>query len=189
MTPMTAPDMRAAALGFWFSPPRWVRLLLGLVLLLAGMVILGDVVLAAIVSAFLVGAIAIAAGLFEIGYAVWTKGWGGFGWQLLLGALYVICGVVLITQPVLGAMALTFALGLALAISGFLRIAIAVDHWRDKGWIILLSGVFGVVAGLIILTGFPRTSLWVLGLLLGVDLVWHGLAWFTYNWLPAFRSA
>jgi uncharacterized membrane protein HdeD (DUF308 family) len=53
----------------------------------------------------------------------------------------------------------------------------------------LLSGVFGILAGLIIVTGFPMSGLWVLGLLLGIDLIAHGAAWLTYAWLPAMRSA
>ena len=52
-------------------------------------------------------------------------------------------------------------------------------------WIMLLSGVFGVLAGIVILTGFPMTGLWVLGFLLGVDLISHGLGWLAYAWKPA----
>jgi uncharacterized membrane protein HdeD (DUF308 family) len=51
----------------------------------------------------------------------------------------------------------------------------------------LISGVFGVIAGIIILAGWPASGLWVLGLLLGVDLIVHGAAWLMYGILP--RSA
>jgi uncharacterized membrane protein HdeD (DUF308 family) len=53
----------------------------------------------------------------------------------------------------------------------------------------LLSGLFGVLAGLVILTGFPMTGLWVLGFLLGVDLISHGVGWLTYAWQPTARTA
>jgi uncharacterized membrane protein HdeD (DUF308 family) len=53
----------------------------------------------------------------------------------------------------------------------------------------LLSGSFGVLAGLVILTGFPMTGLWVLGFLLGVDLISHGIAWLIYAWRPATKTA
>jgi uncharacterized membrane protein HdeD (DUF308 family) len=49
--------------------------------------------------------------------------------------------------------------------------------------------VFGVLAGLVILTGFPKTGLWVLGFLLGVDLISHGIAWLSYAWQPVRRTA
>ena len=69
--------------------------------------------------------------------------------------------------------------------SGIVRVMLSFRHWREAGWLMLLSGAFGVAAGLIILTGFPKTTLWVLGLVLGIDLISHGAAWLAYAWLPA----
>ena len=60
------------------SPPTWVRILLGVVLILAGLFVLGDVTLATLVSTMFIAAMAIVAGAFEIIHAFWTKGWGGF---------------------------------------------------------------------------------------------------------------
>ena len=82
----------------------------------------------------------------------------------------------LVSQPVAGALILTYVLGLLLFASGFVRILLGVSHWKEAGWVMLLSGLFGILAGLIILTGFPMTGLWVLGLLLGIDLISHGIA-------------
>jgi uncharacterized membrane protein HdeD (DUF308 family) len=171
------------------TPPTWVRILLGVVLVLAGLFVLGDVTLATLVSTLFIAAMAIVAGAFEIIHAFWTKGWGGFLWQVLLGLLYIAFGIVLWTQPVSGALILTFALGLMLMISGLVRAYISVTHWQDAGWLMLASGVFGILAGLVIITGFPMSGLWVLGLLLGIDLIAHGAAWLTYAWLPASRTA
>lgn len=53
----------------------------------------------------------------------------------------------------------------------------------------LPSGAFGILAGLVILTGFPMTGLWVLGFVLGVDLISHGIAWLSHAWRPAARTA
>jgi uncharacterized membrane protein HdeD (DUF308 family) len=169
------------------TPPFWVCVLLGIVMIVAGFLVLGDVVLVTVISTMFIGMMSIVAGAFEIIHAFWTKGWGGFLWQVLLGILYVAFGVVLVSQPVASALILTYVLGLLLLISGFLRIFLGFSHWREAGWIMLLSGVFGVLAGLVILTGFPMTGLWVLGFLLGVDLITHGLGWLTYAWQPAAR--
>jgi uncharacterized membrane protein HdeD (DUF308 family) len=172
------------------APPKWVRVLLGLVLILAGLFVLGDVVLATLISTIFIGIMALVAGAFEIVHAFWTKGWGGFLWQLLLGALYVGAGLVLLSEPVSGALILTYVLGLMLVISGFVRAALSFRHWEGAGWIMLLSGIIGVLAGFVILSGFPATGLWVLGFVLGVDLIMHGAAWFAYAWLaPAPRAA
>jgi uncharacterized membrane protein HdeD (DUF308 family) len=166
------------------TPPFWICLLLGIVMILAGFLVLGDIVLVTVVSTMFIGAVSIAVGAFEVIHAFWTKGWGGFLWQVLLGVLYLAFGFVLVTQPVTSALILTYVLGMLLLISGFVRILLGFSHWKDAGWIMLLSGVFGVAAGLVILTGFPMTGLWVLGFVLGVDLISHGIAWLTYAWTP-----
>lgn len=179
---MTAYGTGTAALS---APPTWVRVLLGLVLVVAGLFVLGDVVLASLISAIFIGATAVVAGGFEIAHAFWTQGWGRFLWRLLLGALYVGAGIVLLSEPVSGALILTYVLGLLLMVSGFVRIVLGFGYWQRGGWIMLLSGIFGVLAGLVILSGFPTTGLWVLGFLLGIDLIMHGVAWLAYAWLAA----
>jgi uncharacterized membrane protein HdeD (DUF308 family) len=170
------------------TPPLWVCILLGIVMIIAGLLVLGDVVLFTVISTIFIGWMAIIAGGFEIIHAFWTKGWGGFVWQLLLGALYLAFGIVLVTQPLTSALILTFVLGLLLLISGIVRVLIGISHWQRFGWIMLVSGLFGALAGLIILTGFPATGAWVLGLLLGIDLLTHGVGWLTLAWLPAART-
>jgi uncharacterized membrane protein HdeD (DUF308 family) len=166
-------------------PPTWIRVLLGIVFVIAGLLVLGDVTLATFVSTIVIAAIAIVAGAFEIVHAFWTKGWGGFVWQILLGVLYVAFGVILWSQPVTGALVITYVLGLLLVASGLVRMMLSYRYWQDAGWIMLLSGTFGVLAGAIIIARWPMSGLWVLGLLLGIDLLSHGLAWLLYAWAPS----
>jgi len=167
------------------APPFWICVLLGLVMIAAGFLVLGDIMLVTLISTIFIGWVSIFTGAFEVIHAFWTKGWGGFLWQVLLGILYIAFGIVLVSQPAASALILTYVLGLVLVVSGFVRILIGITHWREAGWIILLSGVFGVLAGLVILTGWPVTGLWVIGFLLGVDLIAHGLGWLVYAWKPA----
>jgi uncharacterized membrane protein HdeD (DUF308 family) len=166
-------------------PATLVRVLLGIVLIMAGVVVLGDVALATRISAFIIGLFAIVGGAFQILHALWTKGWGGFFWHILLGVLYIAFGGVLVSQPVTGALILTYVLGLVMLLSGIVRVFLSISHWREAGWVMLISGVFAVLAGLVVLTGFPMTGLWVLGLLLGIDLISHGAAWLAYALFPA----
>ena len=185
---MTAYDSRSGieALG---PPSLWVCTLLGIVMIVAGALALSDVVLATIISVKLIGLTGIAAGAFEIFHAYWTKGWGGFVWQILLGALYVAFGLVLLTQPASGALILISLLGAVLFASGVIRCVLSFAHWQQNGWMMLISGVFGLLAGMLILFGFPTISLWALGFLLGVDLISHGLAWLLYAFQSMQRTA
>ena len=167
------------------TPPLWLCILLGIVMMVAGFFVLGDVVFFTLISTIFIGWMAIFTGAFEIIHAFWTKGWGGFAWQVLLGILYVVFGFMLVSQPLTSALILTYVLGLVLLVSGFVRILVGIGHWREFGWIMVCSGLFGIVAGLIIVTGFPATGMWVLGLLLGIDLLSHGIGGLSYAvWRP-----
>lgn len=170
-------------------PPLWVCALLGVVLIAAGILALSDVVFATIISVKLIGLTAIAAGAFEIMHAFWTKGWGGLLWQILLGALYLAFGAVLLTQPASGALVLTYFLGAMLLASGAIRCVLSFAHWRQNGWMMLISGIFGLLAGALILSSFPTISVWALGFLLGADLISHGLAWLLYALQSVRRTA
>jgi uncharacterized membrane protein HdeD (DUF308 family) len=161
---------------------RWVYALLGVVMIIGGVLVLSDVAFFTVISTMFIGWTAIVVGAFEIIHAFWTKGWGGFVWQALLGILYIAFGMALITQPVASALILTYVLGLALLVSGIIRVLIGASHWREIGGIMAASGIFGILAGLVILTGFPASGLWVLGLLLSIDLLSHGLSWIAYAW-------
>ncbi|WP_407181341.1 HdeD family acid-resistance protein [Bradyrhizobium sp. STM 3562] len=165
-------------------PPLWICSLLGIVMIAAGIFALSDVTFATMISVKLIGLTVIAAGAFEIVHAFWTKGWGGFLWQILQGAIYLAFGLVLLSEPTAGALILTYLLGALLLASGLIRGILSFAYWRQGGWMMLISGAFGVLAGLLILFGFPDISLWALGFLLGADLLAHGFAWLLY----AFQS-
>jgi uncharacterized membrane protein HdeD (DUF308 family) len=185
---MTAYTSRPASAAL-APPPTWMRVLLGIVLVVAGIVVLGDVVVATIISAIFIGVVAIIAGGFEIFHAFWTKGWGSFLWQVFLGVLYLAFGFVLVSQPVSGALLLTYVLGLLLFLSGLVRIFLALRHWNEAGWSMLFSGALGLILGLIIMARWPMSGLWVLGILLGIDLISHGAAWLTFAWRHEPRTA
>jgi uncharacterized membrane protein HdeD (DUF308 family) len=172
-----------------YVPPTWLRVLLGIVLIAGGLFVLGDIALATLVSTLLIGSIAVVVGAFEIAHAFWTKGWGGFAWQLLLGVLYIVFGLMVIRQPLAGALVLTFVIGLVFAVSGIVRVYLGFKQRHALGWVMVLSGIIGIIAGLIVLAGWPMSGIWVLGLLLGIDLISHGIAWLVFGTMPATRMA
>ena len=96
----------------------------------------------------------------------------------LLGALYIVAGFVTFENPLLAATVLTLMLGVALIVSGFLRIFLAMQMTELVPWAkVALSGVITVLLGGMILAQWPVSSLYVLGILLGVDLVFAGIGW------------
>ena len=151
---------------------------LGVVYLLAGFVALGSVVMATVASVFVVGVMMIIAGVAEVFSAFQIKSWGKFLLWVLLGVLYIIAGFVTFENPLLAAALLTLILGASLVASGIMRIILAFSMKQETLWIwILLSGAITLLLGLLILAHWPVSSLYILGLFLGIDLVMAGAGW------------
>lgn len=158
---------------------RWGWIVaLGVVFVAAGVIALGSVVMATVVSVAIVGAMMLVSGIAEIVNAFGVKTWGKFFLWALLGALYVVAGVVTFRNPLLAATVLTLILGIDLIVSGFLRIFLAMQMTRGKPWAwVALSGVVTVLVGGMILAQWPVSSLFMLGIFLGIDLIFAGIGW------------
>jgi uncharacterized membrane protein HdeD (DUF308 family) len=98
----------------------------------------------------------------------------------MLGLLYLALGIVLLVDPLSNQLFLTWALGLILAASGCLRVYLGFANFST----LVVSGIVGLIAGAVILSGWPISGLWAMGFLIGLDLIFHGLAWIAYAWLP-----
>jgi uncharacterized membrane protein HdeD (DUF308 family) len=73
---------------------------------------------------------------------------------------------------------LTLILGGALVASGLVRIFLAFSMKRESPWVwLLISSIVTMLLGLLILAHWPFSSVYVLGLFLGLDLVMAGAAW------------
>ncbi len=155
----------------------WIVALVGVALVAVSLVMFGHLMAATIVSTLLIGALLIVAGVFQVAHAFAERAWGGFALSLLVGLLYLATGVTLYMNPVAGSLALTLLFAAFLLASGVVRIVLAIRFWHVWGWLLFLSGAVGILAGLVIMTGFPMTGLWVLGFVLAVDLFIHGLWW------------
>lgn len=188
---MASPELPFGFAG-GFGPPDMDRLhvkwgwvvALGAVYLLAGIVALGSVVLATVATVFVVGIMMLVAGVAEVISAFQMKGWGRSLAWVLLGALYIVAGIVTFENPLLAAVVLTFVLGVVLIVSGVMRIVLAISMGMGSsgngngpaGWV-AASGVVTLLIGLIILMHWPVSGLYILGLFLGIDLVFAGGGW------------
>jgi uncharacterized membrane protein HdeD (DUF308 family) len=151
---------------------------LGVVYVIVGLVALGSIVTATAATVLLVGAMMVVAGIAEVFSAFQIRTWGKFTLWLLLGALYIFAGVTTFQNPVLAAVLLTFLLGLALVASGGMRLILAFGMKESTPWILVaVSGAITLLLGLVILARWPVSSVYVLGLFLGMDLVIAGASW------------
>lgn len=167
--------------GFDLAPLRakwgWI-VALGVVYVIAGFVALGSVVLATVASVLIVGVMMIIAGVAEVINAFQVKTWGKFLLWALLGVLYIIAGFVTFENPVLAAVVLTLILGASLVASGVMRLFLAFSMKRETPWVwVAISAVITLLLGLLILARWPVNSVYILGLFLGIDLIFAGAGW------------
>lgn len=102
----------------------------------------------------------------------------GFIWALFSAFVALIAGAVLIWWPAGGMLSLTLVLTAFLTIDGFLSILYALEHRRhgSQRWIwILINGVLDLLLAALIINWLPHSAAWVLGLLLGIDLIFAGI--------------
>ncbi len=155
----------------------WI-IALGVVYVIAGFIALGSVVMATVASVFVVGVMMIIAGVAEVFNAFQIKTWGKFLVWALLGVLYIIAGFFAFENPLLAAAVLTLVLGASLVASGLVRIFLAFSMKRESPWIwVALSGVITLLLGGIILAHWPVSSVYTLGIFLGIDLIFAGASW------------
>jgi uncharacterized membrane protein HdeD (DUF308 family) len=151
---------------------------LGAIYLIAGFIALGSVAMATVVSVLVVGVMMIVSGVAEVISAFQIKSWGKFLLWALLGVLYIIAGFVTFQNPLLAAVLLTLVLGASLVVSGIMRVVLAFSMKRETPWIwIALSGVITLLLGVLILLRWPVSSVYILGLFLGIDLIMAGAGW------------
>ncbi len=167
----------------WFSSIETAKrnwgwfLGLGLFLVLLGIVAIVCAVFTTFFTIFLMSIVLMAAGVAKIIYAFWARNWSGFFLSLLVGILYGLLGLLFFLKPVQGAAALTLLIGFLFVAAGFFKIgSSAITRFEHWGWV-LFSGVVSLVLGFMVLSEWPLVSLWIIGLFIGIDLLFYGWTW------------
>jgi len=161
---------------------------LGILLLIFGIVALYNLVAATVASVYLIGILMLIGGIVEIIHSFTVRTWGSFFVWLLSGILYGIAGILALYNPLLASVALTLLLALALIVSGLLRLWVGFTDRSASGWgWIVATGIVSIIVGLIIASHWPWNSLWVLGLVLVIDLLFQGWTFLIFGF--TLRSA
>jgi len=107
----------------------------------------------------------------------WRRSLGGFFVHLFYAALYLIVGVILLNNPVEGSISITFLLGAFYLFIGLVRIVFAaISQMPRWGWS-LFNGIVSLLLGILILASWPASSLFIIGLFVGIDLFFSGWAY------------
>jgi uncharacterized membrane protein HdeD (DUF308 family) len=131
-------------------------------------------VVATIATVALFGWLLLIGGILSLVHAFMRRRWGGFFLELFAGILYGLVGLMMLFNPVASAEALTLLIAVFLMVGGVFRIVTALSV-RFHHWIwLLLNGVISLLLGVLIWRQWPASGLWVIGLFIGIDLIFYG---------------
>lgn len=149
---------------------------LGLALVALGSLAIYSVVYATFASVIFFGWLLVFSGFIQFGHALYARQWSGFLLQLLLGIFALVAGALILYRPTAGALSLTLLLSFLFIAQGVIRIVLALtrrfEHWQ---WV-LVSGVLTLLLGILILKQWPYSGLYIIGLFVGIDLIFNGWA-------------
>ena len=146
-----------------------------------GLAALVLVVSATIASVLTVAIFMIITGGTEIVMGFGSQTWGRFFLFILLGLLYIIAGAFALAQPLLAAAVLTLMLGWALVATGAVRIWLGTHLPPGSKSMMILAGVATLLFGFVIVLGWPGNSFFVLGIILGLDLLFYGASMIAFG--------
>jgi uncharacterized membrane protein HdeD (DUF308 family) len=155
----------------------WLYLALGVLSVVVGLLAISSNFIATLLSVRVFGWLLLIAGISEVVHAIMVRRLRGFAVHLLAAALYLLTGLFMLEDPVRAAAVLTLLLAASFIVGGFLRVVFSlVERFPAWPWV-LVNGVVDLLLGFLIWNGWPESSLWVIGLFVGIDLIFHGFGW------------
>lgn len=137
-------------------------------------------VVSTLVATVFVGWLLIISGLTTLFAAFSIRGAGPFFGALLTSLLSLAAGVFILMRPGVGALGLTICLGALFMIQGAFEMMLAFELRPAKGWgWMLMSALASIFLSLVIVGGWPGTSLTALGIVIGVNFISTGVAYLT----------
>jgi uncharacterized membrane protein HdeD (DUF308 family) len=149
----------------------------GVGLVLLGIAAVVRSVTATIVSMLFFGWLLVLACGIEVAQAIVVGHWAGVFHHLLAAILFGVTGFLIVSRPLLGAEVATVVMAVFFLIGGLFQLIgsvwLTLPGW---GWQ-AADGLITFVLGILVLAQWPVSGLWVIGLFIGIDLIFYGGTW------------
>ncbi len=151
--------------------------IVGVLLIIAGLLAIFLPFIAGIAITAIVGWLLLVAGGAHLLYAWHSRNHGAVIWQIVIGLLYLFVGFYLIFHPARGLVTLTLLLASYFVIEGIIELVMYFRLRRSHraSWF-LWDGIITLFLGVLIWAHWPFSSVWVLGTLVGISLLFSGIA-------------
>ena len=152
---------------------KWL-LALGILLVILGCIAVADAFAATVASMIFFGWVLVFAGVLQGIQAFRHRQSGHLFLHVLNAVLAFVVGLLVLGNPLAGALVMTLLLAAYFTVAGVFRIvAGAATPIRGKAWIIV-SGIVTLLLGILIWAHWPVSALWIIGLYIGIDLIFIG---------------
>jgi len=167
-------EIRASVLGAAAKIPG-ALIGLGILFIVLGMIGVAGQTLFSFITINILGAFLIFGGMLQFAHAIKSHGWKSVSVQIALAILYIVAGLFIWLFPIPALEAITLWLAAIFFITGFLRLISAFQHRHFGEWFwMILSSAISILMGILIMNGYPATSLWLPGLLIAIELLLQG---------------
>ena len=156
---------------------RYLLLFEGIIFSLLGLAAIALPVISTLSTELFLGWLLIFGGIVQLYRAFKGCHAPGYIGTILLSALYIIFGVLLLVFPIAGVLSITLLLTLFFIAEGIAKIILGIQlrpsqYW---GWLIL-NGILALILAYIIWAGWPGSAFWVLGILVGINMLFFGIS-------------
>ncbi len=146
-------------------------------MILAGILALVYPVLSSVAVVVLLGWLLIISGVVQGISLIGARNIPHFWLQLVSVVLSIIVGVLFLRYPGEGLLTITVLLIVFLLVEGISKLifALTIRPFPNWGWV-LASGIVGILLAFYLWSSLPVTALWLLGVMLGIQLICEGAA-------------
>ena len=149
----------------------------GGLMILAGILALVYPAISSVAVVFFIGWLLIFSGIFQGLSLIGARQVPHFWLQLISVALFIVVGALFLRNPGESLLTLTLLLIVFFLIEGISMVifALTIRPFPNWGWV-LLSGIVGIVLAFYLWASIPVSAAWLLGVLLGIELICEGAA-------------
>ncbi len=156
--------------SFWY-------LLQSVLMILGGILALVFPIISSVAIVILLGWLLIFSGILQAFSLIDVRHVPHFWLQLVSVVLSVLVGILFLRNPEAGLLTLTLLLIVFFMVEGISKIifSLTIRPFPNWGWV-FASGVVGILLAFYLWANTPVTAIWLLGVLLGIELISEGAA-------------
>lgn len=151
-------------------------IVLGIVMIVLGIAAIVEPFIATIAITRILSWTFLLAGIVRMAHAVQSRHQRAFWLKLLISVLYVIVGILLLSNIFGAKLTLTLAFGWGILAQGILEVIAAFTIRPASKWVLLLvCGITALTIGILILYRWPFNAIWLLGFFTGISFIFTGI--------------